>query len=72
MINRASVTYNECQWVQHSATIAPGSAGGPLMAENGKALGINNMIMRDESSGARYYALATPQWLDELQPYLEP
>jgi hypothetical protein len=38
------------RWIQHSASISPGSSGGPLLLENGQVVGINTWQRQDGAS----------------------
>lgn len=44
----------ETRWIQHSATIAPGSSGGPLVDAEGRVLGINTWV---DQEARFHYAL---------------
>jgi hypothetical protein len=53
----------EAGWIQHSAAVAPGSSGGPLVDVRGRVLGINTWIDREAHF---HYALR----IDHLQELL--
>lgn len=46
------ISSGETRWIQHSAPIAPGSSGGPLVDKDGRVLGINTWV--DESTHLSY------------------
>ena len=50
----SSLLSEETRWIQHSATIAPGSSGGPLVDGEGRVLGINTWV---DQSARFHYAL---------------
>jgi S1-C subfamily serine protease len=58
------------EYVQHSAQISGGNSGGPLIYEDGSAVGVNTLVSFDQENrngGVRYYAVSLRQALDEIK-----
>lgn len=55
------------QWVQHNASISPGSSGGPLLDENGTVIGINTLLHK--LAQGTFWSLATPQLKAEISKH---
>lgn len=54
-------------WIlQHSAKVAAGNSGGPLIAPDGLVLGINSWRVPTGVEGNQYFALTLPQLRDEI------
>jgi hypothetical protein len=53
LLNSSSLS-GQTRWIRHSAAIAPGSSGGPLVDGEGRVLGINSWV---DQSARFYYAL---------------
>jgi S1-C subfamily serine protease len=55
-------------WLQHTASIAPGNSGGPLVLPDATVVGINTMIVGDAKElGAQFFrALCLGQFRDEI------
>jgi S1-C subfamily serine protease len=51
------------RWIQHTATINPGSSGGPLILEDGTVIGINT---QGTQLGAAYFSLMMSQLREEV------
>ena len=47
--------YEQHRMIQHSASISPGSSGGPLLLENGEVVGVNTMYLKEAND--LYFAL---------------
>lgn len=62
------VAADESRWIQHSAPIAPGSSGGPLLDEHDRVLGINTWV--DEEARLHYALHAA--YLENLLRRTEP
>jgi S1-C subfamily serine protease/DNA-directed RNA polymerase subunit RPC12/RpoP len=56
------------RWVQHTAPVNPGNSGGPLVAEDGMAFGINTG--RAPEAEGIFYALTLPQMRREIEKYV--
>ncbi|MFO0950199.1 MAG: trypsin-like peptidase domain-containing protein [Isosphaeraceae bacterium] len=67
VISRTSVLLEDTPLVRHTATIALGSAGGPLLLEDGRVAGINLYLYE-----GGFYALPTADAFHEIKPYLGP
>jgi S1-C subfamily serine protease len=50
--------------LEHDAAIRPGSSGGPLLTEDGQAVGINYRGRETEGAGVQYYAIARDEARD--------
>lgn len=55
------------QWIEHSALLNPGNSGGPLVADDGKVVGINTLLVKGEG-GAIFSALGLHQLEGEIKP----
>jgi serine protease Do len=55
-------------WVQHDASINPGNSGGPLLNEQGLAVGINTIGIK-EAAGT-FYSLSLPQLRKEIEGHV--
>ena len=62
MISKVT-SFNDVVQIQHGATIAEGSSGGPLVDENGAVIGVNAQGVDGEDY---YYAIASEQILKVL------
>jgi S1-C subfamily serine protease len=62
---------NETLWLQHTANIAPGSSGGPLVLSDGSVVGINTLGVGDPGKhGAQFYrALSIGQLRSEIENF---
>jgi S1-C subfamily serine protease len=60
-------------WLQHTANIAPGSSGGPLVLADGVVVGINTVIAgNSEKIGADFYrAISVGQLRTEIDRYIK-
>jgi hypothetical protein len=66
-INRVVNEQEGRQWIEHSALLNPGNSGGPLVAEDGKVVGINTLLAKGEG-GAIFSALGLHQLQGEINP----
>lgn len=58
------------QHIQIDVVILPGNSGGPLVDEDGNALGINTKQVEDSSGGSRiYYAISISEAIPLLKQY---
>ncbi|MFJ4775633.1 S1C family serine protease [Streptomyces sp. NPDC088762] len=52
--------------IQHSATVNPGSSGGPLLNAKGEVVGINTLGYSEEGVSGQFYAISS----DHAEPHL--
>jgi hypothetical protein len=63
-------SYNEeLQQIQHTAQIAPGSSGGPLVTKDGDVVGINDLLITTTDETQTHYYFAIP--IHAVKPILE-
>lgn len=53
--------------IQHTASISPGSSGGPLVREDGVVVGINTWVVSSAAAPGLHFSVATGQLRDEIQ-----
>jgi len=64
-------TRKAVEWILHGAEISHGNSGGPLVAPDGTAVGINTLIQHVKDDGVtNYFALGTSQVRDLLSERL--
>jgi S1-C subfamily serine protease len=51
-VRRLTHSDDDLRWIQHSAALAEGNSGGPLLNEKGQVVGVNTWISRE--TGANY------------------
>jgi len=56
------------QWVQHNASISPGSSGGPLLDEGAVVIGINTL--GHTTAQGTFWSLALPQLRSEIEKHV--
>jgi S1-C subfamily serine protease len=61
------------EWLQHTASISPGSSGGPLVLPNGVVVGINTAISgRTGEAGAEFFrAISVGQLRPEIDRFIK-
>lgn len=60
-------------WLQHTASVAQGSSGGPLVLADGTVVGINTLIVsRPEGVGAEFYrSVSVGQLRSEIDRFVK-